>query len=281
MRVTRRDEDIAPYREGFAKAVNEVFGRKKKVLKVDHGIGVSLVIPAVLEDDGALYRQLSGVPVLVRTLLALDAIARVREVVVVIREAELKRVAELCRDFDVQRVRKLLCVRTDTGTLTEGDDWVSYRTEHGQVSELAVLTTGVYECDPDADYIAVHDPLRPFVTAELLTGALDVAQIVGAGAPAVAVKDTIKVVRDGVVAETPERSSLRLVQTPQVVESSLLKAALVRAGEAGAETADLPSALEVLGLPLQLAEGADENIRVAAVTDLPAAEVILTGRTYG
>jgi len=221
--------------------------------------GLSVVVPAILEDDEALYRSVGGMSVVARTLLALDQIPAVREVVVVIREAELKRVADLCRDFDMRRVRKVICAR-----------------EPG----LAALTVGVYECDPSAEYIAIHDPLRPFVTEDVLQGALDAAARAGAGASAVPVKDTIKIVRDGVVEETPDRSALHILQTPQVVESGLLKAALCQAREAGAEAADLPAALELLGLPLRLAAGSDENMRIGAVTDIPVAEMILTKRMY-
>ena len=223
------------------------------------GAGLSVVLSAVLDDDGALYRYLGGVPVVARTLMALDEIPSVREVIVVIREAELTRMADLCRTFEIQRVRKVVCAR-----------------EAG----LRALAVGVYECEPAAEFIGLHDPLRPFVTEEVLAGALNAAQLAGAGAPAVAVKDTIKIVQAGIVQETPDRSALRLLQTPQVVESSLLKAALVKAEEAGARATELWAVLECLGLPLQLTQGSDENIRVGTVTDLPAAETILARRAY-
>ena len=196
----------------------------------------------------------------VRTLLALDAMPQVREVIVVIREAELIRMAELCRDFDIRCVRKVVCA---------------------SAPGLKALAIGTYECDPAAEYIAICDPLRPFVTGDMFAGALNIAQKAGAASPAIQVKDTIKIVRDGIVQETPERSALRILQTPQVVEGGLLKAALLRAQEADAAASDLPAVLEALGLPLKLTQGSDENIRVAAVTDLPAAEVILAKRTYG
>ena len=232
--------------------------KKKHSPMLKRGTELSVVVPAVLEDDRDLYRAVGGMPMIARTLLALDQISEVREVVVVIREAELKRIADLCRAFGIQRVRKVVCAR-DPG--------------------IEALMVGVYECEA-AEYIALHDPLRPFVTEAVFLDALGAAVRTGAGAPAVAVKDTIKIVRDGVVEETPDRSTLRILQTPQMIESSLLKAALCRAKEAGADAADLPTALELLGLPLQLAEGSDENMRVAADTDIPVAETILTKRMY-
>jgi len=228
------------------------------------GPGLSVVVPAFVEEDAMgespLYRLLDGVPVLARTLMALDSVPFVSEIIVVIREAELLRVADICRTFEIGRVRKVVCA---------------------PVAGLSALTVGVYECDRRAEYIAIHDPLRPFVTGKVLKAAFEVAVKSGAGAPAVLVKDTIKIVEAGVVRETPDRSALRLVQTPQVVESSLLKAAISRATEAGAVGGDLPTVLETLGISLWLAEGSDENMRVAAGADLPAAGAILTRRVYG
>ncbi|MCL2588951.1 MAG: 2-C-methyl-D-erythritol 4-phosphate cytidylyltransferase [Oscillospiraceae bacterium] len=221
--------------------------------------GAQYHISHSLEDDKALYRPLGGVPLIARTLLALDQIPGIQEVIVVIREAELKRMADICKAFDIQRVRKVVCAK-----------------EPG----LEALTVGVYECERSADYIAIHDPLRPFITADVFLEALAAAVKTGAGAPAVPVKDTIKIVSAGVIQDTPERSSLHLLQTPQVVDSSLLKAALEQAREVGAMAVELPTALEILGLPLKLTQGLDENIRVRSAADIPAAETILARRAY-
>jgi len=184
----------------------------------------------------------------------------VREVVVVTREAELMRMADLCREFDIQRVRKVICAR-----------------EPG----LGALLAGVLECEGRTEYIGIHDPLRPFATEEVFRRAVATAEKHGAGIPAVAVKDTVKVVREGVVQETPNRSKLHLLQTPQVVESNLLKAALCLAEKRSAAPADLPAALELLGLSLRLAEGSDENMRVSTEADFLAAETILRNEDNG
>ena len=221
--------------------------------------GASVVVPAVLGDESILYRPLGGVPVLARTLIALDQISQVREIIVVTRAAQLGQAADLCWMYDLRRVRKVVCAKAPG---------------------LETLTMGVYECDPAAQVIAIHDPLRPFVTEDVFADALAAAMRAGASAPAVPVKDTIKIVCDGVVQETPDRSSLHLLQTPQMVESSLLKAALDRAREADTEAVHLPTMLELLGIQLQLSQGSDENIRVGSVTDLPAAEAILAKRMY-
>ena len=104
----------------------------------------------------------------------------------------------------------------------------------------------------------------------------------GAAAPALAVKDTIKTVReDGAVAETLERDVLRAVQTPQVFEASLLKAALQSALESGAAVTDDCSAVERLGKAVFLVEGEEENLKITTPVDLILAEAILRAREEG
>jgi 2-C-methyl-D-erythritol 4-phosphate cytidylyltransferase len=120
------------------------------------------------------------------------------------------------------------------------------------------------------------------VTPELIDRVITAAARCGAAAPALAVKDTIKTVReDGAVAETLERDVLRAVQTPQVFEASLLKAALQSALESGAVVTDDCSAVERLGKAVFLVEGEEENLKITTPVDLILAEAILRAREEG
>ena len=122
----------------------------------------------------------------------------------------------------------------------------------------------------------MQDGARPLVTPELIDDVAEQAARCGAAAPAVAVKDTIKAVRDdGTVAETLDRAALRAVQTPQIFESALLKAALQAAVEGGIPITDDCSAVERLGKQVQLVPGDSENIKITRPLDLPVAEAIL------
>ena len=68
-------------------------------------------------------------------------------------------------------------------------------------------------------------------------------------------KDTIKVIRDNVVVSTPPREELRAIQTPQVFDAQLLRAALQAAAASGVEVTDDCSAVERLGKEVYLTEG--------------------------
>ena len=90
--------------------------------------------------------------------------------------------------------------------------------------------------------------------------------------------DTIKRREGDRVTETVDRESLAAVQTPQVFEASLLKAALQSAMEAGAALTDDCSAVERLGKIVYLVEGDPENLKITTPLDLVLAEAILEDR---
>ena len=93
------------------------------------------------------------------------------------------------------------------------------------------------------------------------------------------VKDTIKTVaEDGAVTGTPDRSTLRAVQTPQVFEADLLKAALQSALENDVPITDDCSAVERLGKVVYLIDGDEENLKITTPMDLVVAEAILAER---
>lgn len=130
--------------------------------------------------------------------------------------------------------------------------------------------------------VAVHDAARPFVGRELITRTLEAAAECGAAAPAVAVKDTIKVARtDGTVELTPDRSRLFAVQTPQCFsrEKYLEALKLVCADRAAAVTDDC-SLFELAGFPVRLTQGDYENCKITTIDDLKGESRMRIGHGY-
>ena len=111
------------------------------------------------------------------------------------------------------------------------------------------------------ELVAVHDAARPFVSQAVITAALEAAAACGAAAPAVPVKDT------------PDRSTLYAVQTPQCFDRAAYLAAL---DELDAEKARLVtddcSLFELTGRPVQLTQGDYANLKITTREDLPRAE---------
>ena len=129
--------------------------------------------------------------------------------------------------------------------------------------------------------VAIHDAARPFVSADLITKALQTAAESGAAAPAVPVKDTIKIAKDSRVVSTPDRSTLFAVQTPQCFRTALYRQALaaVDAATAALVTDDC-SLFELAGLPVTLTEGDYANLKITTPEDLQKEKTMRIGHGY-
>ena len=187
-----------------------------------------------------LMLPLDETPVIVYTLRAVQAAPSVGEIILVTREDLIVPMSQLCQDYAISKVTKVV---------------------RGGASRTQSVRLGTLEVSGDAQVIAIHDGARPFVSAEVIERAVAQAMETGAAAPAVPVKDTIKVAHDGVVESTPDRACLFAVQTPQVFESSLIKAALQKALDDGLELTDDCAAVERLGMKVALTRGDERNIK--------------------
>ena len=205
-----------------------------------------------------LLLPLDGIPVLIRTLDALQRAERVDEIIVATREEELVEIAQLCHTYGITKCKKVV---------------------RGGESRAHSVMLAALEADKSMELRAVQDGARPLVTPELIDSVIAAAARCGAAAPAVPVKDTIKCVReDGAVAQTLDRSALRAVQTPQVFTADVLKAALQSVLEQGIEVTDDCGAVERLGKVVFLTEGEETNLKITTPADLVLAEAILKDR---
>ena len=194
-----------------------------------------------------LLADVGGTPVLVRCLEAFQQASSISEIVVVTREELVPEVARLCQEFQLTKVTKVI---------------------RGGENRTQSARLGTLEANRDVPLIAIHDGARPFVTVQVIEDAVAQAGKTGAAAPAVPVKDTIKTVKDGLVERTLDRTQLYAVQTPQVFDASLIRAALQKALEDGVELTDDCAAVERLGMKVVLTAGDDRNIKLTTPVDL-------------
>lgn len=233
------------------------FRRKKEI--APH---CSVVVPAAgtstrMEGEDKMLLALGDLPVLARTLRALEECPAVDEVVVVTRGDLIVPVSQLCRDYGCDKVGRVVV---------------------GGSTRARSVLAGVREVSPQAELIAVHDGARPFVTSVIIEETVRKAAECGAAAPAVPVRDTVKRARNGLVLETLDREELFAVQTPQVFEASLLKAALQKAVEENAPITDDCSAVERLGMSVALTAGSEDNIKITTPADVTLGLGILSAR---
>lgn len=236
--------------------INSLTKQARKALPLKY-CGAVIVAAGTASRMGGIDKvmaPLTGEPMIVRTVRAFQQCDAIGEIVIVTREDLLITITELCAGFSKVR-----------GVVTGGNS----RPESVQAG-LSALSERVR-------LAAIHDGARPLVTWQVIDRTVRAAHSYGAAAPAVPVKDTIKVVRGGLVTATPDRSKLRGVQTPQVFDIDLLRSALKKAAQDGIQITDDCSAVEHMGMSVKIVEGDEQNIKVTTPMDLKIAHMLLEG----
>lgn len=213
-----------------------------------------------MEGIDKILTPLGELPVLVHTLYAFQDCPRFDEIIIVTREDLIVEVSRLCKEFQFDKVRKVIV---------------------GGQERIHSVRAGIREVRSDAQLIAIHDGARPLVTQEILEETVSAAAKSGAAVPALPVTDTIKLAERGVTQETVDRSKLVAVQTPQIFDAGLIKAALEKAIADGENLTDDCAAVERLGMKVTLTKGSRENIKLTTPFDLLLGTTILEARAKG
>ena len=195
---------------------------------------------------------LDAEPMIVKTARAFQQCDAIREIVVVTRPDLIVPIMDLCHDFSKVKA-----------VVVGGD------------SRDASVHMGLNALSEKCKLVAVQDGARPFSGWQLIDRVVRAAAAYGAAAPAIPVKDTIKVVSGGLVNNTPDRSTLKAVQTPQVFDFDLLRGALKKAKLDGLSITDDCSAVEHMGMSVKIVDGDERNIKITTPMDLKIAEMLL------
>jgi 2-C-methyl-D-erythritol 4-phosphate cytidylyltransferase/2-C-methyl-D-erythritol 2,4-cyclodiphosphate synthase len=199
------------------------------------------------------WLNLGGEPVLRRAARALAACDLVDEIVAVVPSGDEERAAAALRDLEKP-------VRVAAGGAARADS-----VQNG----LALLA--------DCGFVLVHDAARPFATPALTRAVLLSAERDGAALAAMPATDTVK--RSSCagprVAETLDRRTLWLAQTPQGFRRDLLLRAYAAAGAAAAEATDECALVERLGAPVTIVPGEPANFKITGPDDVARARARL------
>ena len=136
----------------------------------------------------------------------------------------------------------------------------------------------VRACENFEGNLLIHDAARPLITPEGIAAVYEAAKANQAAAPVLPLKDTVKELKDGKLVSTPPREGLAAVQTPQVFQADLIRAALQSAVEQELPITDDCSAVERMGIPIQPVDGWEENLKITTPMDIIMAEEILRRR---
>ena len=203
------------------------------------------------------YLEISGKPVLFYSLDVFQKSDIIDDIILVVGENQEEYCQkEIVEKFHITKVRKIV---------------------NGGAERYHSVWNGLQQIAEDG-YVFIHDGARPFVTEEILSRAYETVQREKACVVGMPVKDTIKIADDeGFAKETPNRSLVWMVQTPQVFETILIKNAysLLMDQEIIQVTDDAMVVETMLQRKVKLVEGSYENIKITTPEDLKIAEVFV------
>ena len=233
---------------------NKLTNTLRKILPLQYCGAVIVAAGSASRMQGIdkVMAELAGEPMILRTVRAFQNSDVIREIVVVTRPDLIGPIMELCADFP--KVRAVV---------------------EGGADRPESVKNGLNALSSKVRLAAIQDGARPLVTEAVIDRTVRAANTYSAAAPGVAVKDTVKVVKGGVVRATPDRSALQAIQTPQVFDIDLLKVALGKAEKDNLPITDDCSAVEAIGMTVKIVEGDERNIKVTTPMDLKIAACLL------
>lgn len=235
--------------------MKETFATKlRKVLPL-RSCGVVIVAAGTASRMGGIDKVMAPLkekPMILHTVRAFQENPAIKEIVVVTRQDLIEQITTLCKDMDkVTAVVK------------------------GGADRPASVEAGLAALSQKLSLVAIQDGARPLISQAVIDRTVRAASTYNAAAPAIPVKDTIKMAKDNMVTQTPDRSRLFAVQTPQIFDRDLLMGALQKAREEEAVITDDCSAVERLGMSVKLVEGEEKNLKVTTPLDLKIAELLM------
>ena len=221
---------------------------KCEVILVAGGVGVrmksSLPKPLLI---------LNGKPLITYSLAVFQASVDVAKIIVVIQESLIAKIERIKGEFGFDKIK---CIVQGGKTRRES------------------VNCGLRCLDADTKLVAIHDAARPLIREELVAKVIRQAKKKKAVTLGVAVKATIKQVKEnGAVKKTLDRSELWEIQTPQVFARDLIVKAHQ---EIKADVTDDTSLVELLGKSVYVCEGSYQNLKVTTPEDLLVAQAFLT-----
>ena len=206
------------------------------------------------------YLDLRGKPVIAWSIDAFEKCADVDDIILVAGKQEI----DLCRceiveKYGFHKVKKIV-----PGGKERGDS----------------VLCGLRAAEADTEYVLIHDGARPLVDQKTIARAIDGAKRYGAAVVGIPAKDTIKVVdQEGIVISTPDRSTLRIVQTPQAFKYPLILHAYEKVEQDGIKVTDDAMAAEYAGhVKVQIVEGSPRNLKITTAEDIITAARLLEER---
>jgi 2-C-methyl-D-erythritol 4-phosphate cytidylyltransferase len=202
------------------------------------------------------FLELDGIPVIVHTLKQFERCREISELIIVLPRDETDGFLSRLKKFGLQKP-----MRVAAGGATRA-----------QSVQRGLALIG------EAEIVAVHDGVRPFVTPGEIDRVVTAARATGAAILVAPVADTIKEIKDDRIVRTLSRSQLRRALTPQCFRFGILKRAYDQLAEVEAEDIEVTDdcfLVERLGVEIVAVEGSARNIKITREEDLLLGEAFL------
>lgn len=191
------------------------------------------------------------------TMQAFEKCNSVSEIIIVARENDIPAISEEARKAGITKLK--------------------HCTAGGSTRQESVIN-GIRCISGDSEMIAIHDGARPLVKPEHIEKTIKDAVVFGGATLGVPVKDTIKMVDDGLITDTPPRKFLYITQTPQVFKRKLYFEGIDFALEHGLDFTDDCQLVEAIGGKVYMTTGDYTNIKITTPEDIDIANVLLERR---
>jgi 2-C-methyl-D-erythritol 4-phosphate cytidylyltransferase len=212
------------------------------------------------------FLALDGIPILIHSLRAFAAVARISAIYVAVRPSEIERVQAQIADYAAEygfagRVQ----------VVAGGSN-----RQESVLNALAALPA-----QPD-DIVLVHDAVRPLIDAATIDRTIDAVLEHGAAIAGLPAVDTIKQVErtahGALITSTIPREFVVLAQTPQGFRFGILQQSFAEATADGFIGTDEASVVERAGHPVAVVHGSQVNLKITQQSDLALAEFYLNQR---
>ncbi len=202
-----------------------------------------------------IFARLGGIPVVIRTIKALECSKEIDEIILLVRQKDIERIKRLLIKYRIKKVKKVL---------------------PGGKTRTESVFNGLEATKKNRDLILIHDGTRPFVTQDIIKRCIREAERSSASCTAIPVKPTLKFLDSRAFIEcTPDRKRLWEAQTPQVFRSRLIIKAYKEAMKERIVATDDSSLVERLGKKVKIVRGSYRNIKITTPEDIKLAEMLL------
>lgn len=200
------------------------------------------------------FLTIKGIPVAAYSMMAFEKCESIEEIIISAKEDDIEKFMEIAEKYSVTKLSAVV--------------------KGGSTRQESVLNA-IRKVSDKTKLIAVHDGARPLANPEFIEKTIADARVFGGAALGVPVKDTIKVVSDNLIVDTPHRPSLYITQTPQVFKKSVYYEGMDFALEHGLDFTDDCQLAEAVGIKVYMTSGDYKNIKITTPEDIRIAEALM------